>query len=494
MKKCGILLPVTSLPSKYGIGSFSDAAYDFVDWLKASGQSYWQILPLCPTGFGDSPYQSFSTFAGNPYLISLEEFIKEGLLTKNECEEADFGTDENYIDYEKMYLNRFPLLKKAYEKFKRDEKFEEFVRKNHMWLDDYAVFMALKYEFNQRVWNEWEDDFRLKKKAVIEKFKNDKKNEIEFWYFLQYKFFCQWSKLKSYANEKGVSIIGDIPIYVSYDSADVWSNPELFELSEDGLPINVAGCPPDGFSKTGQLWGNPLYDWKMHKETDYEWWIKRVESAFEMYDVLRIDHFRGFDEYYSIKYGSKDAVEGEWRKGPGAELFKKIEEKLGKKNIIAEDLGFITDSVREMLKECGYPGMKVLEFAFDSRDTGSANDYLPHNYPENAVAYTGTHDNQTLFSWLNTISEEEREMVRSYIEDYYTPNQKLNMSLIALIMRSNAKLCIVPVQDFLGLDDKARINVPSTTGQNWKWRLKKDQLDDSLKQKIFDMTKIFGRL
>jgi len=496
MRKSGILLPITSLPSKYGIGCFSKSAYDFTDWLKDAGQSFWQILPLCPTGFGDSPYQSFSTFAGNPYMISLEELIEEGLLTKEECDSIDFGDSEVFIDYKKMYENRYTLLNKAYKNSNifNDSDFIKFISDNKFWLDEYSLFMALKNKFDQSIWNTWPDDIRLREESALERYRQELKEEILFWQFIQYKFYCQWNKLKTYVNKNEVSIIGDIPIYVSFDSADVWANPELFELDENLNPINVAGCPPDGFSKKGQLWGNPLYKWENHKITDYEWWTKRLNHAFKLYDVLRIDHFRGFDEYYSIKFGSEDATDGKWRKGAGAELFKEAEKKLGKKNIIAEDLGFITDSVKALLDECGFPGMKVLEFAFDSRDTGVSNDYLPHNYTNNCVAYTGTHDNQTISSWFKTISESEQKAVRNYLCDYFTPDTKIHIPLIALIMKSTASLCIIPIQDWLGLSDAARINTPSTTGINWRWRIRKEQLDENIKRTIYNMTKTFERL
>jgi len=496
MRKSGVLLPVTSLPSKYGIGCFSKSAYKFIDWLKGAGQSFWQILPLCPTSFGDSPYQSFSTFAINPYMISLKSLIEEKLLTKEECDKVDFGDDKKYVDYKKQYDNRFTLLKKAYKASDvlNDESYKKFVDENHFWLLDYSLFMALKYHFNQKKWNEWDYDIRIRKKEALEEYKIKLEDEINFWNFIQYKAYSQWYKLKEYANKSNVSIIGDVPIYVSFDSADVWVNPNLFELDENLLPINVAGCPPDGFSKKGQLWGNPLYNWEENEKTDFKWWMQRLKKSFEIYDALRIDHFRGFDEYYSIDFSKKDATEGKWRKAKGEELFKKVKHKLGDKNIIAEDLGFITDSVKELLKKCGFPGMKILQFAFDERDTGEANDYLPHNYPYLSVAYTGTHDNQTLYSWFKTISDSERKAVRDYLCDYYTPDEKINFPLISLIMRSNSYLCIVPIQDLLSLDDKARINIPSTTGENWRWRLEKNQLTQSLKEKIYNITKIYERI
>ncbi len=496
MRKSGILLPITSLPSDYGIGCFSKSAYDFVDWLHLAGQSFWQILPLCPTGFGDSPYQSFSTYAGNPYMISLKKLIEEGLLSKEECDNVSFSTDESSIDYKRLYDSRFSLLKKAFERsnFICDEGYFEFAEKNNFWLDDYSVFMALKNKFNHKVWNEWPEDIRLRKPSAIIKIKKELNEEILFQRFIQYKFYSQWESLKRYANEKGISIIGDIPIYVSYDSADVWANPPLFQLDENFSPAFVAGCPPDGFSEKGQKWGNPLYAWKNHQKTNFSWWIERLRYALNLYDTLRIDHFRGFDEYYSVKSESPDATEGEWKKAPGLELFKTAEKELGKKLIIAEDLGFVTDSVKDLLKKCDFPGMKVLQFAFDSRDTGSSNDYLPHNYTEKSVCYTGTHDNQTLFSWLKTISEEEKISVRKYLADCFTPEEKLYKPLIALIMRSTSFLCIVPIQDWLNLSDKARINTPSTLGKNWSWRLTKGQLNKELAEEIYEMTKNYSRL
>ena len=494
MRKAGILLPITSLPSEYGIGCFSKSAYDFIDWLVDAGQTYWQVLPMGPTSFGDSPYQSPSAFAGNPYFISLEDLINDGELSKSECESADFGDIPDDIDYEKMYNARYSLLKSAFNNFTPTDEYDTFIEKSHHWLDDYSLFMAIKDYFDGLEWHKWPEDIRLKEADAVLKYKLMLENEIKFWCYAQYKFYSQWEKLKRYANKKGIRIIGDIPIYASMDSADVWSNPTLFQLDEKNVPIAVAGCPPDAFSVTGQLWGNPLYNWKNHKQSGYGWWIKRLGHCFDLFDIVRIDHFRGFDEYYSIPYGMKDATIGEWEKGPGIELFRAMENALGKKDVIAEDLGFITDSVRELLAESGYAGIKVLEFAFDARDTGSSNDYLPHNYPKNCVAYTGTHDNQTLISWFETISEEERKAVRNYLCDKYTPDDELNMPLISLIMMSVAKICIVPIQDYLGYNDDTRINTPSTLGTNWRWRLKKGELSEKLKNEVLQMTKRYGRI
>lgn len=495
-RSSGILLHISSLPSKYGIGCFSQAAYNFVDWLSEAGQSYWQILPLGPTSYGDSPYQSFSSFAGNPYFISLETFIDIGILTKEECDEIDFGEIENSINYSSLYKNRYTLLYKAYKRsnISMDPKFQSFIIENNYWLDDYALFMVMKNKFNGSQWTEWDEDIKLRKSEAITRYSEELHEEIEFQKFIQYHFYLQWSALKNYANSKGIKIIGDIPIYVAFDSADAWANPQLFQFNEDNVPIAVAGCPPDGFSATGQLWGNPLYKWEYHKHTNYKWWISRLSHCFTLYDVLRIDHFRGFDEYYSIPYGAENAMNGHWEKGPGIDIFIKIKEILGEKEFIAEDLGYMTDSVRKLVKDSGFPNMKVLEFAFDSRDTGCRNDYLPHNYNQNCIAYTGTHDNQTIKSWFNTISKEEQNMAREYLCDFNTPTNELYKSFISLIMRSNAKLCVIPMQDYLGYDDSCRMNEPSTLGKNWKWRLKNKDLTENLKQYIYRISELYGRL
>ncbi len=493
-RSAGILLPISSLPSEYGIGCFDDEAYKFVDFLKSAGQSYWQILPIGPTSYGDSPYQSFSAYAGNPYFISLDEFVKDGLITRAECEAADFGENSESIDYEKLYLNRYPLLELAYKRsnINSDNEFIRFCAEND-WLEEYAFFMALKDKFGGALWSEWDDDIKLRCEQTMKKYKSELSEKIGFYKFLQYHFYRQWNKLKKYANQNGIQIIGDIPIYAAFDSADVWAEPSLFQMTENSLPRAVAGCPPDGFSADGQLWGNPLYDWEYHEKTGFKWWISRLEQCFRLYDVVRIDHFRGFDEYYSIPFGDKTARNGHWEKGPGMKLFSAVEKSLGRKKVIAEDLGFMTETVRQLVKDSGFPNMKVLEFAFDSRDTGSRNDYLPHNYNENCVVYTGTHDNQTIASWFKTISEEERKMAREYLCDKYTPDSELYKSFIALIMRSRAELCVIPMQDWLGLDDAARMNTPSTIGNNWKWKMSKSVLTAELSEKIRKLTEIYGR-
>ncbi|MBE5922449.1 MAG: 4-alpha-glucanotransferase [Lachnospiraceae bacterium] len=493
-RSTGILLSITSLPSKYGIGCFSESAYKFIDWLCEAGQSYWQILPLGPTGFGDSPYQSFSTFAGNPYFISLEAFISAGYLSEEECRATDFSSNIESVDYGKLYHNRLRLLKKAYQSsnIKDDPSFIEFCNNND-WLSDYSLFMALKNYFHDITWTEWETPLRLRNPETLEKYREKLANEIEFYKFLQYHFYLQWSALKKYANSHGIRIIGDLPMYVAFDSADTWANPKLFQLNENNFPQAISGCPPDGFSSNGQLWGNPLYNWDYHRETGYRWWISRLSHCFNLYDVVRIDHFRGFDEYYSIPYGAEDARNGHWEKGPGMELFHAVEMAIGKKDIIVEDLGFMTDSVRQLVNASGFPNMRVFEFAFDERDSGNGNDHLPHNYPENCVAYTGTHDNHTITSWFDTITEKERRMVRDYLCNYYSPSFELYKSIIYMLLQSKAAICIIPLQDYLGLTDESRMNTPSTIGVNWKWRVTEKQLNKELATTLRHIAEAYGR-
>ena len=486
----GVLLPVFSLPSKYGIGCFSKEAYKFIDQLKEAGQSYWQILPLGPTGYGDSPYQSFSTYAGNPYFIDLKTLIKEGLLTKKECKAYDFGDQETKIDYEKIYYSRFKVLKKAFQRFKPDKEYQEFVKENEEWLEDYSLYMAIKDSKDGASWNVWEDSLKNREPEALVKAKEELKNAIDFYKFQQYEFDRQWKKLHAYANKQGIQIVGDIPIYVAFDSADAWAAPELFQFDEENNPIAVAGCPPDAFSATGQLWGNPLYNWEYHKKTGYEWWIRRIRYCFKLYDVVRIDHFRGFDEYYAIPYGDETAVNGKWMPGPGMDLFQAIETKLGRPNIIAEDLGFLTDSVLKMLADSGFPGMKVLQFAFDPSAESS---YLPHNYSKNCVVYTGTHDNDTTRSWYHSESKATRDFAKEYMNVQRMDEDNLAWDFIRVAMGSVADLCITPMQDFLNLDGEARINMPSTLGGNWAWRMKKGQFDKETVKQIARMTKIYGR-
>lgn len=492
MRRNGMLLPIASLPSPYGIGGFSKEAYEFIDLLEETGQKLWQILPLGPTSYGDSPYQSFSTFAGNPYFIDLDTLAEKGWLTKEACEASDYGDNESYIDYGRIYNSRFVLLKQAFlnSDILSDEKFTEFCKANQHWLPDYALYMALKNQNDGKSWIEWEEEIRLRKPEAVEYYKKELEEECNFYEFLQYEFHEQWTKVKEYAHEKGIQIVGDVPIYVAFDSADTWANSELFQLDEKNLPLGVAGCPPDAFSATGQLWGNPLYNWAYHKKTGYDWWLKRIAYCFDLYDIVRIDHFRGFDEYYSIPYGDETAVNGHWEKGPGMDLFNTVKEKLGELDIIAEDLGFLTESVFQLLKDSGYPGMKVLQFAFDPSEDS---DYLTYKYQRNCVVYTGTHDNDTTAGWFEKLSDGDREVALRYMNSFYTPKEEQHWDLIALAMRSTADTCIIPVQDFLGLGSEARINMPSTLGDNWKWRMTKGAFSEELKEKIRRMTKLYGR-
>lgn len=493
-KRCaGILLPITSLPSPYGIGTLGKAAYEFVDFLKKAGQSYWQILPVGPTGYGDSPYQSFSTFAGNPYMIDLEQLIERGLLSKKDCDKAKFGTNPAYVDYEKQYFNRYPLLYKAYDVFlergldKQDE-FQDYCRDNAYWMKDYALFMAIKNANDGVAFSEWPEDLRLHKTKALTQAKEDYARDYGFYCFLQYQFKKQWTRLKRYANENGIRIVGDIPIYVAADSADTWSMPKLFQLDENGIPTAVAGCPPDAFSATGQLWGNPLYDWDYHKKTGYEWWTKRIAYCYELYDVVRIDHFRGFDEYYAIPYGDSTAEFGTWRQGPGLDLFDTLKKNIGKMDVIAEDLGFLTDSVIKMVKKTGYPGMKVLQFGFDPAGDST---YLPHNYPKNSFVYTGTHDNDTSIGCFNSLSRKEKAFAKEYFG--ITGAKNVNWVFVRWALASMSDTAIIMMQDYLGLGSEARINTPSTLGDNWKWRLVDGQLNDELAEKIRNACFVYAR-
>lgn len=491
MRKSGILLPISSIPSKYGIGTFSKQAYQFVDFLEQAGQKLWQLLPLGPTGYGDSPYQSFSTFAGNPYYIDLETLIEEGLLKRSDCSKYDFGDNENYVDYEKIYNSRFKVLRKAYENsnIQENEDFQRFTRENAYWLEDYALFMAIKNAHDGKSFLEWEDDIKLRKPEALEEERKKNADEVLFYKFQQYEFAKQWMALKKYANEKGIEIIGDIPIYVALDSADTWSNPQLFQLDANCNPIGVAGCPPDSFSATGQLWGNPLYKWEYHKETGYEWWMKRIAYCYELYDIVRIDHFRGFDEYYFIPYGDKTAEFGHWEPGPGYSLFETMKNKLGEKNVIAEDLGFLTDSVIELVKKCGYPGMKILQFAFDSREES---DYLPHNYERNSVVYTGTHDNDTILGWYKGFPKKDKEFAKRYLN--ISSEKDIEWEFIRAALASVSDTAVIPMQDYLGLGTEARINIPSTLGINWKWRMGAKDCNKKLATKIQKLCKLYGRI
>ena len=492
----GVLLSVTSLPSKYGIGCFDQAAYDFVDWLEKSGQRYWQILPLGATSHGssDSPYQAYSAFAGNPYLISLEDLIKEGVLTEEECAAVDFGNDPAHVDYELLNKNRLPLLHKAYQRsnISRDPEYNKFITENFWWLDDYALFMAVKAFFGDANWTDWPQDIRMHWGFALDYYRTKLYFDVEFHKYLQFKFAQQWKKLKKYANDKHIQIVGDMPIYVSPDGSDIWAQPELFQLDEKNMPKQIAGCPPDSFSADGQVWGNPLYRWDRHKQTGFHWWVTRMWYSFQLFDVVRIDHFRGFDEYFCIPTGGT-AKDGHWEKGPGMDLFNTIRQKLGDKAVIAEDLGLLTDGVRRLVKDSGYPNMKVLQFAFDVDDLGGSNEYLPHNYNTNCVVYTGTHDNETINGWFTGLSKEQKDHIRTYLDDQTTPIKRFYKKLINTAMMSAAKDCIVPIQDWLGLDNTARMNMPGTINVNWSWRLLPGQVTDELGQEMLTIAMRYGR-
>ena len=493
MRRSGILLPISSIPSEYGIGTFSKQAYEFVDFLAEAGQKIWQILPLGPTGYGDSPYQSFSTFAGNPYFIDLNGFIEAGYIEKEDCQKLNFGTNPEYVDYGQLYANRYLILEKAYDSalengLEDDPEYCSFFQDNKFWLKDYALYMAVKNACDNACWTEWEDDIRLRKPEAIKRYSKEYAYEIGFYYFQQYYFDKQWKELKKYANEKGIEIVGDIPIYVAFDSADTWANPELFQLDDDNMPVGVAGCPPDAFCETGQLWGNPLYDWGYHKETKYAWWMKRVAHCFKLYDIVRIDHFRGFDEYWFVPYGDATAKNGHWVSGPGYDLFRAMKKKFSDVKVIAEDLGFLTPSVLDLLEETEFPGMKVLQFAFGG---DAANLYLPHNNKNNCVVYTVTNDNETTVGWYANLNDWTRGHVNRYLG--ITDSKEVNWAFIRTALSSVADTVIIPMQDYLGLGNEARINMPSSLGKNWEWRMKKDACTKELAQKILEMVKLYAR-
>ena len=498
-RRAGVLLSVTSLPGKYGIGSFSKSAYDFVDWLAEAGQSYWQILPLGPTSYGesgDSPYQAYSAFAGNPYLISLEALVEEGVLTQAECDAADFGDREERVDFDRLHESRFALLHLAYERsdISHNPAYQRFLQENGWWLSDYALFMAVKSFFGGAPYQEWPQDIRMHWGFALDYYRRELYFDVEFQQYMQFKFFEQWKKLRAYANSRHIRIVGDMPIYVSPDSADVWAHSELFQMDADGRPEAIAGCPPDAFSATGQIWKNPLYRWEAHRHSGFSWWMSRIWQSFEMYDVVRIDHFRGFDEYYSIPNGSESALNGHWEKGPGMELFRAMQQNLGPREVIAEDLGLMTETVRQLVRESGFPNMKVLQFAFDVGDKGAANDYLPHNYDRNCVVYTGTHDNETIAGWFAGLSQAEKKLVRDYLCVPDASDREMPVILIAAAMRSCAQTCIIPVQDYLGLGNDCRMNQPSTVGENWRWRLRPGQLTQEAGALARELTMRYGRM
>lgn len=491
MRSSGILMHISSLPAPYGIGTLGEEAYYFVDFLSRAKQTYWQILPINQTSYGDSPYQSFSGFAGNPYFIDLTILCKKGYLEDGVCELYDWGESETHVDYAVMYQSRYEVLRIAFDHFVHHipDDFDSFCDEQQEWLDDYALFMALKDAHNGAPWTQWEEPLKMREEEAVRKAKEHYGTDILFWKMTQYFFFQQWRGLKSYANENGIQIVGDVPIYVAADSVDVWKNPEQFYLDKERNLIDVAGCPPDAFCADGQLWGNPLFNWDVMKQDDYAWWTKRIQYVSSLYDVVRIDHFRGFESYYAIPASHTTARDGEWRKGPGIELFKRLEQKLGHLNIIVEDLGYLTREVEDMVRESGYPGMKVLQFAFDTRES---NNYLPHTYDKHCVVYTGTHDNDTLVGWFENAPEDCVTFAKEYLRLHKT--EGYHWGAMKAAWASVGDTVFVTMQDLLGLGSEARMNTPSTLGGNWQWRATKNQITDDLAEKIAQNMVLYSRI
>ena len=490
MRKNGILMHISSLPSDYGIGSMGKPAYRFADFLSEAGQSLWQMLPTTPTSFGDSPYQSFSVFAGNPYFIDLDILCEMGLLTEFELKKSKYTQDIEKVDYAWVYHNRKSIFDIAYSRFdKSNPEFTAFCAKNSAWLDNYALFMALKDAHGGKAWNEWPQCYKNRDAQALASFKEEHSDSISLYLMQQYLFFSQWNDLKKYVNAKNIKIIGDMPIYTAYDSADVWANTQLFKLDEELCPTHVAGCPPDSFSEDGQRWGNPIYDWDRMSEDGYKWFCRRMKAMTGMFDIIRIDHFRGFAEYYQIPYKNKTAKDGKWVTGPGIKLFDAIKQSCGETEIIAEDLGFITPSVRKLLSDCGFPGIKVLQFAFDS---SGDSEYLPHNYEKNCVVYTGTHDNDTIMGWINDAADSEVEYAKKYLR--LNEVEGYSWGMIKAVMQSTADTCILQMQDLLGLDNSARMNTPSTLGGNWCWRIKDECINFWLAGIMKKLTQTYCRL
>ncbi len=491
MRESGILMPVSSLPGPYGIGCFGEKAYEFVDFAARAGQKVWQILPLSPTGFGDSPYQSCSAFAGNPYFIDLDTLEKDGLLKKAEYARLGWGRTGTKVDYAAQYENRYQVLRLAYGRFAPfpPDDYYTFCFLNEEWLEDYALYMTIKERMEMRCWLEWPASLSRRDPETLKEVRRENRAEIGFWKFLQYEFDRQWKALKTYANSKGLEILGDLPIYVSADSADAWAGTGLFETDESGAPRRVAGCPPDYFSADGQLWGNPLYNWDYHEKTGYAWWISRVRHSLELYDRIRIDHFRAFDTYYAIPAGAATARVGSWENGPGMKLFRALTQELGPLPIVAEDLGLLFDSVRQLLKESGYPGMKVLQFAFDPE---SDSEYLPHNHPENCVVYPGTHDNATAVEWVKTAGAQELEKAKRYLG--LSREEGYAMGLVRGALQSPGRLAVIPAADWLGLGAEARMNTPGSGSGNWQWRAKNGAFTDALADRIRKTCAVFGRV
>ncbi|XOQ49097.1 MAG: 4-alpha-glucanotransferase [Eubacteriales bacterium] len=488
-RSSGILLPVSSLPSDYGIGAFGSEAFRFIDFLKSARQKYWQILPLGPTSIGDSPYQSFSAFAGNPYFIDLNILIEEGLITKEEAGAFDWG-NRNEVDYSSLFASRYKLLRMAYNRSRHSttQEYETFCRENAYWLKDYSLYMALKFHFDQQAWWLWPEDIRFYEDSAVRKYEEELKSETDFWEFLQFKFSEQWKKVKDYANHNDIKVIGDIPIYVALDSADVWSHSELFQLDAQRRPVKVSGVPPDAFSKKGQLWGNPLYDWSAMERQGFDWWKKRMEYSAKIYDKMRIDHFIGIVQYYAIPAGETTAVNGSWETGPGLKLTNAINSSVGKTRIIAEDLGVVAPEVKRLLKKTGYPGMRVLQFAFEG---GPQNEHLPCHYTNNMVAYSGTHDNNTLVGFFDSLKRKHLKFAKEYL--HVKKKKELPQAAIRALYASVADTVILQAQDILMLPAGARMNFPSTIGNNWRWRLEKNELSGKLAKELERLTIVYDR-
>ena len=489
MRRSGVLMHITSLPGPYGVGTMGKQAYGFVDFLKQSGQSYWQLLPLNPTGYGDSPYQSCSTHAGNHYLIDLYLLVEEGLLLPEEVNAVQWSVREDAVDFGLQYQNRLTLLRLAYSRFNRWEELDRFCGENSNWLPDFALYMALKDENGGKPWLQWEAPLKCRQPEAIWAARQRLAEPIRFYSFVQYLFDRQWSGLRNYAHEKGVRIIGDVPIYVPLDSVDVWTDPELFQLDASLMPTAVAGCPPDAFAEDGQLWGNPLYRWDAMAKDGYGWWIRRLASAGKRFDVVRLDHFRGFEAYWAVPYGEPTARNGKWIKGPGMALFDTLKQALPNLQMIAEDLGFLTQEVLDLRDQTGLPGMKVLEFAFDSREPS---EYLPHTYIQNTVCYVGTHDNMTARQWLETAEPQTVEYARSYMQ--LTQQEGFVWGAIRTALSSVSDLCILQMQDLLELGAEGRMNCPGTAGGNWTWRAMPDSFSSQLAEKLLGLTKLYGRV
>lgn len=486
----GILLPIASLPSKYGIGTFGAAAHEFVDLLSDLRQKYWQVLPLGPTSYGDSPYQAFSAFAGNPYYIDLDYLVRDGLLCREEIDEYEWGTKEDEVSYDIIFENRFSVLRKAFVKFNsEDTEYQRFCKEQTAWLSGYSFYMALKTFSGNKEWLAWEPGLRDRKPEILEQYKVLLADDIEFWKFCQYEFFTQWDELRQYANSKGVQIIGDIPLYVALDSADVWEHRELFQLQENGEPAFVAGCPPDAFSDDGQKWGNPLYDWRRMEEDDFDWWRRRMKANGRFFDMIRFDHFIGVVRYYCVPAADENARNGHWNKGPGKKLTDAITQVLGEHRMIVEDLGVAVPGVKRLVQRTGWPGMKILQFAFDGNPE---HEFLPHNYTDtNMIVYGGTHDNETLVGYFREKCEYELAFLYKYLNIY--SREEIPDALIRLGYSSIANVVIFQMQDLLKLGNEARMNLPSTVGTNWKWRVKKNPLSEERRSWIRTLVMLYRR-